>query len=126
MYSQQLVIAAGWAKSCHVLGCTADSGMVSWHAEELLAEIAAAVGCPVAVSEVRSHIMRLAGVPESAFTLEQGDDRLRLMPRSQLTLKRLAELNRVTPTMAIVASGAPGLNICILATAYITTVSQWR
>lgn len=96
------------------------------YAEELLAEISAAVGCPVAVSEVRSHIMHLAGVPKSAFTLEQGGDRLRLMPRSQVTLTQLAELNRVTPTMAIVASGALSHPLHLKDWMYYTGVRQWE
>ena len=61
---------------------------------------------PVAVSKARSAIMRLAGVPEAAFAVERGGDRLRVLPRWQVTLDLVANLNRLEPTVAIVPSGA--------------------
>lgn len=73
--------------------------------EELLAEIAAVLQQPVAVSEVRSSVMRLAGVPESAYAVERGGDRLRVLPRWQVTLDLVARLNRLAPTVAIIPSG---------------------
>ena len=85
-------------------------------AEELLAEIAAARGQPVGLTSVRSAIMRLAGVPESAFQVERGGPHsLRVLPRWQLKPDLVARLNRVTPTVAIIPSGHPPscLTVCL-------------
>ena len=75
-------------------------------AEELLAQIAAALQRPVAVSAARGAIMRLAGAPESAFEVKKGGERLRLLPRWQVTAELVATLNRARPTVAIILSGA--------------------
>ncbi|KAK9821126.1 hypothetical protein WJX81_003508 [Elliptochloris bilobata] len=79
-------------------------GVDSLGKEELLAAVAAATGLPVCIPPERFAAVRLLGLPQRLFTTDPAATRLSALARHRVSVRAVAELNRLRPTLVVLPS----------------------